>query len=154
DGEMPGGTHLAADADKPPDLRAARQTDLRRERRAFTNRAPMRHHHQVVELGPTVNHGGSYRCPIDGGVGANFHVVFENHRSGLTDLARRAIGSHDIAKSVAADDAAALQGHALADGHALAHDDVCICPKARVDTYLRVDDHVCIQPRTLTQHNV
>ena len=69
--------------------------------------------HQIVDLGALADYGIAIAAPIDGGTGANLHIVLDDHAPGLRNFsvpARR----HDVAKSILPDRAAWMHNDAVA----------------------------------------
>ena len=99
DAQVAGRPDLSAQANEAPDARAAGQAHLGGQGAAFADRAPVRHHDQVVELGAAPDHRRADGGAIDRRVGADFDVVFDHHRARLDDLARRAVGRRARSRS-------------------------------------------------------
>ena len=70
--------------------------------------------HQVVDLGTFADHGVAIGTTIDGGPGANLHIVLNDNPAHLQDFAVTGC-SHHIAESVLADGAAGVNDHTIAD---------------------------------------
>ena len=76
--------------------------------------------HEVVDLGAGANPRLADGRTIDGGVGADLHVVFDDDVGGLRNLQVRAVRLLDEAEAVAADHRAVLDDDAVADDDAFA----------------------------------
>ena len=70
---------------------------------------------QVVDLCAAADTRFTNRRAIDGGVGAELHVVFEHDDSGLHDLVVRAVVLFGIAVAIRADLHSILENHVVAD---------------------------------------
>src|SRR5262249_36827413 len=70
--------------------------------------------HQVAALGALADHRGAIGPAIDGGSGANLHIVLNDNPTHLQDFAVTGC-SHHIAESVLADGAAGVNDHTIAD---------------------------------------
>ena len=69
---------------------------------------------KVVDFGSFTDDGGFEAGPIDGGVGADFDVVFENDDAELFELDMAAEFVRGIAKTARADDGARLENDPIA----------------------------------------
>src|SRR5947207_10361070 len=91
DFEVAGDADLAGENDAAPDPGAACQADLGAQQRVFANVGGVSNLHQIIDLGATPNSRFADRGAIDGGVGADFDIVFENHDSGLHNFVVAAV---------------------------------------------------------------
>ena len=70
--------------------------------------------HQIVDLGALADHGVADRAAVDGGAGADLHVVLDDDPADLRDLAM-AVGAHHVAEAVLADRGSRDGRYAVAD---------------------------------------
>src|SRR5262245_30873676 len=80
---------------------------------------PADHHvvpdlHEIINFGALTDHGVLQRAAIDAAVGADFHVIVDDHPADLGDL-EMTLRPHGKAKAVLADAHARVQDHAVAD---------------------------------------
>ena len=80
--------------------------------------------HEVVDLGARPDPRLTDRRTIDGRIGADFDVVFDDDVAVLRDLEVRSVRLADEPEAVAADHRAVLHDHPMADPDALANRDV------------------------------
>ncbi len=69
---------------------------------------------QIVDLRVLADHGVGQRAAVDGGVGADLHIVLDDDAPDLRDLFRSLI-AENIAEAVLADAGAAVDEDAIAD---------------------------------------
>src|SRR5262245_26658406 len=72
--------------DTAPDARAARDADLSHQDRMLTHFDVVSDLDEIVDLGAAPDDRLAERRAIDGAVGADFHVVLDDHATGLGDL--------------------------------------------------------------------
>src|SRR5258708_6600846 len=70
---------------------------------------------QVVDFCAAADAGFADGCAVDGGVGLNFHVVFQDGRAGLRNFVPRAVFLFGEAEAVRSDDRSVLEQDAIAD---------------------------------------
>src|SRR5579875_2280438 len=130
DGKMPRHPYLAGKNDVTAELGTSRQPHLSAEESVFTYVTAVSYLHEVIHLGPAAQARDPDASPIDAGVGLDFDVVLDHHRSWLNNLAVGAVGLTGEAKSIAAYDRAVLQNHVIADLHVFAYHRVRVGEKA------------------------
>src|SRR5262245_45727574 len=124
--------HLSTQDDAPPDAARSRDAGLGRDHGVLADLDVVGHHDEVVDLHAAPNDGGTQGATIDGGVGADLDVVFDDHGPHLRNLTMgRAVPS--VAEAVRAQHDAGMDDHATADPHAVAHHD------SRVDDRVLAD---------------
>ena len=70
--------------------------------------------HQVVDLGTLADHGIAIGATVDGGPGADFHVILQDDAPHLKHFAMTG-RPHDVAEPVLSDAAAGMHHHPIAD---------------------------------------
>jgi len=103
--------------------------------------------HQVVDLGAAADFGAAELGPVDADARADFHVIFDDHRADLRNL-HVLLAVPAIPKPIAAQHAAGVDDHAVADGDALADDDVGEKFAAVADDHIVADDHAGVEDRS------
>ncbi len=93
---------LTADRDEVSDSHVARNAALRRDQAMPPNADVVRDLHKIVDLGPLADDRIPNRTAVDGGVGADFHVVLNDDAPGLRNL-HVPLGPRQVAESVLAD---------------------------------------------------
>ena len=78
-----GDSGLTADHHKVADLDRTRNPNLRGDGAVPTDTDVMSDLYQVIETGARTNHRVAQRTAVDRGVGADFHVVFQDHTAEL-----------------------------------------------------------------------
>src|SRR5262249_31516144 len=151
--------HMVGDADRAgkddavPDVHAARYTGHAADEAILADRDVVSDLHEIVDLGVAADPGGGERRAVDGRIGADFHVVAEDHGAERVDarqvacfllactLSRR---GPRVAEAVGAQADVVLKDHPVADHDAIA--DACagmdqaIAPDHGVGTYGYVRD--------------
>src|SRR6185295_3954003 len=112
---MSGDANLPGENDVSSHLGATGQSHLRAQQRVVSNFGRVSHLNQVVDLRTTTDAGFTDRAPVDGGVCANFDVVFENDDTGLNNLVVRAVVLFRVAIAIGSDLCAILQNDTVAD---------------------------------------
>ncbi len=159
DGEMAADPHLPAEHDVVANLRAPRDADLRGHQHVAPDDDAVGDLHEVVDLRARLDARLADGGTIDGGVGAELDVVFDDDCRDLGDLLVRAVAAADEAVPVAADDDAVLQHDAIANGHALANRDVRVDdavgadPRAGADGDVGKDDRTVANDRSFTNRH-
>ena len=69
---------------------------------------------QIVDLGAFADHGVAQSAPVDGGAGADFDVVLDDHAPDLRHFQPLAAVGH-VAEAVLADGAAGMDDDAVAE---------------------------------------
>src|SRR5579875_3295670 len=139
DGKMPRHPSLAGKNDVTAELGTSRQPHLSAEESVFTYVTAVSYLHEVIHLGPAAQARDPDASPIDAGVGLDFDVVLDHHRSWLNNLAVGAVGLTGEAKSIAAYDRAVLQNHVIADLHVFAYH------RVRVGENVQIGNDVILQ---------
>src|SRR5579864_8181308 len=100
--------HVVRDSDLPADDDiilyhcAAGETCLRRDHHVFADIDVVSHMHQVIDFCAAANAGDLERAAIDGGIGANLHIIFDDKPSDLRKLFVAAgFRVSDVAEAVA-----------------------------------------------------
>src|SRR5208337_1809430 len=97
--------------------------------------------HEVVDLGAAADAGFVESAAVDGGVGADFHIVFDRQASNLRELlVTSGLGIADVAEARTAEDSASL------------HDDTVAESCAWVDGNVRVEAAMVSDYRTIADH--
>jgi len=78
--------------------------------------------HKVIDFCAAADAGFADGSAIDGGVGLNFHVVFQDGRAGLGNLVPRTVFLFGEAEAIGADDHSVLEQDAIADAAVFPHD--------------------------------
>src|SRR3546814_3877185 len=81
-------TNLAADHGVSADLSASGYPGLGSNDRVFSYFHIVGHLDQIVQLHTFANNGSAHCGPVNGIIGANLHIVFNNHISNLAHLGR------------------------------------------------------------------
>src|SRR6266496_4907481 len=122
--------------------------------------------HEVIDLCAAANPCFAHGCFIDGGAGANLHVVFDHDSATLRNLQPVPLLVLRIAKAVTTDHGVVVNDYALANlrvfahGHAgvncgiLADDGVVINRHVRIDVHARFDFDVSPDHSASTNPNV
>ena len=97
---------------------------------------------QVVDLGPFPDPGLAHGAPVDAGVGAHLHVVLQNHHARLDHLEIAAVLAGSEAESVASDDGAVLEDHAVAQAAVLPDHGVGMGHEVVADAGVGIDDDI------------
>src|SRR5215510_1382977 len=118
---MPGDADLAGQRHLVFEFRAARDADLRGQQYALPDLDSVRDLHEVVDLRSRPDSRRADSGTVDGRIRADLHVVLDDDSAGLGNFVMRAIRPGGKAKTVAADDRAVLDHHAIGDGDALAN---------------------------------
>jgi hypothetical protein len=109
---------------------------------------------QVVNLGPPADPGFSDGCPVDAGVGAQFHVVFENNDSRLDDLVIGSVGSGCEPESIAPHDGSVLKDHPVSDSAVLPDRSAGVGYEVVSDSNVGIDGHIGIDRGPLADLDV
>ena len=91
------------------------ETHLAAEQGIFSHFACVAHLHQIVDLCAAPDSGFAHRRAIDCAFSLDFHVVSDDRDSRLPDLVPAAIGAPRKTETIAANDGAVLQQHAVSD---------------------------------------
>src|SRR5580658_6763490 len=102
---MSGDSRLRCDDAVIAETRAARETDLAHDQAMPAYRHVVGDLDKVVDLGALADDGWAERAAIDGGVGANLHVIVNYDVAGLEHFAVAALVKY-IAVTIRADDRA------------------------------------------------
>ncbi|MNX97533.1 hypothetical protein D3C86_1299040 [compost metagenome] len=119
----------------------------------------MRDHDLVIQLDPVTDQGIGQRTAVDGGIGADFDVVADQHPAELGNLLPDALLVGE-AEALAADHRPRLDHHPLADAYIVIQGDPRREPAAladhrtRTDHAMRPDRHARGDPRTRLDHRV
>src|SRR4030042_6893156 len=120
---MPCKSGLPRYAHMAPDRRTARHAGLGGNDRMLSHAAVMRNLNQIVKLGPfpdpRLAHGG----PVYGHIGADFHVILNDHGAHLRDLVIHALFRHKT-ESVAPDHGPVVYDDPVPDNHLFAYADM------------------------------
>src|SRR5438477_10414741 len=98
---MAGNTDLASERRVPANLSAPCDAHLRHDDRMFPNDHIMRDLDESIDFSAFTYDSRAQRSPIDGYVGADLHVIVNNHVTDLRHLQVRSLIKH-IAKPVRA----------------------------------------------------
>ncbi len=101
------------------DRQAAREPDLGREQAIPADRHIVADLDLIVDFGALPDHGVAQRSAIDGGAGADFHIVLDQHAAGLGHFHMALGAEEDEAIAVLADRAAGVDEHVIADQRTL-----------------------------------
>ena len=102
-----------------PTVRGAGDAGERDEDDVFADVAVVADVDEVVDLGSAADAGLLERAAVDGGVGADFDVVFDEEGSLLRELGVGAGGGvADVAEAVCTEDCAGVDDDAVAEGGA------------------------------------
>src|SRR5579884_3780277 len=100
---------------------------------------------EIVDLRPGADDRKSQCCPIDGDVGAQFDIIFNDHPADLRNLLIFPPVRGEP-ESIAADDRPAVDDHPLADLHPLSDRDVRINQALLSDFTPPADEPPASQP--------
>src|SRR5574340_1086952 len=143
---MIGQTCLTADHHVASQGRTPCDADLRHENSVFTHHHVVCDLHQVVDLGSSFDHGVSEGGTIDGHVGAQFHIVLDDHAAELGNFLVPSLVLN-VVEAVAADDRSAVDDHAGSEAAAFAHHHI------RVEQGIVADHRVVAEDRKSTRLN-
>src|SRR5690606_28794895 len=104
DGDVPHDTNLSPDQTMLADLGGTGDSRLGRNGCMFTDLDIVGDLDLVVQLHPFSKDSGSQGGPVDGGAGPHVHIVFQDHVSGLGDLAVYPLGIGGEPKTVGPND--------------------------------------------------
>ena len=113
-GEVSGDTDLSREEHILLKDGTAGQTGLRADDVIFANHAGVADLHQTVDLGPAFDTGLAHGGAVHRGEALDLHVVLDHGAAGLHNFVVRVIGTLRETKTVAADDHAVLEDHAVA----------------------------------------
>src|SRR5581483_9266723 len=159
--------HSGAKHHEIPEGHAAGNPSLRHKNAMATDFNIVSDLHQVVDLCSLPDNGVADRAAVDGGAGADFDIVLDNHPSDLRHLDMDRT-PHDVAESVLADAAAGVNDDAVADErvldgcpgadravapdpHAWADDGIGRDHRSCPDLHLRSDDRARIDHDSVFQ---
>lgn len=111
---------LARQGDAISDQGSAGDAGERHNEAVLADDDVVRDLHQVVDLSAPLDHRRTAHAPIDGDVGADLHIVFDDHRADVRHFMLLAAHRH-VAETVGADDRSRVDDHVLADGHPVHH---------------------------------
>src|SRR5690606_25605834 len=97
---------------------------------------------KIIQLRAGLYQGRAHGGPVDGGVGADFYIVFHHHISDLGHFFKAAVFLGGEAETIAADHRSGMNAH-------LAADDAVV-----IDAHARMDDRGVANPHIITQVNV
>lgn len=124
DVKMPGQATLPSQDDVVAQLGAAGNAHLSHDQAVGSGAHAVANLHQIVDLGAAANTGLANGGPVDGGVAAHLHAVFQHHPARLQHAPPGAIGEGNVAKAVVANDRAAVDEAVVANFGALVNDAV------------------------------
>lgn len=137
---MIGNADLAAKRNKIAQIHAAGDAHMPGDDAMLANMAIVSDLDQIVDFGAGADDRIGQRAAVDGGAGADFHVVLQDGAAQLRDFFVTG-GGGDIAEAVTADDRAAMEDDAVADqgvgDHAIGAD-----AAVAADLHARFDDGV------------
>ncbi len=139
DFEMTCNTDLSGEDHVAADFGAAAESDLSAEKRVFADLGGVTYLYEVVDLGAAANACLADGCAIDGRVGADFDVVFEDDNTGLHDLVVAAVVFFRISVAIGADLGSVLEDHVVADAAELADGHVSVGLEVIADARATVD---------------
>ena len=146
DGVVAGACGLTGEDDIFSDPGGAGEADLRAEEGIFTDGAAVADLDEVIYFGSSANAGLADRGPVDGGVGLDLDVVFEDGGAGLEDLVPGGAGGGVMvageAEAVGSDDGTVLEGDVVAELAILADDGVGVGEEVVADGRVGVEDDV------------
>src|SRR3546814_14863042 len=102
-------TNLAADHGVSADLSASGYPGLGSNDRVFSYFHIVGHLDQIVQLHTFANNGSAHCGPVNGIIGANLNIVFNNHISNLAHLGIRTIRLRRKSKAIAANHRAGMR---------------------------------------------
>ena len=115
-------------------------------------------HHVVGDLAQVVNpdavadDGGFHLGAVHGRVGADLHVVADDHVPEVLDLLPAAVLARRVAEAVVADDAARVQDHPVADDHPREDLHARIDDAVLADLAVIADGHILVDDRVVPDH--
>ena len=124
-----------------------RQAHLGNEHAIRADLTPVSDGDQIAELRAGADPRGSQRGPVDGAVGPDLHVVFQDDLARLRDL-HPLLAYGSVSQSVLADDGTGVNGHAvpqlaaIVDGNAGIERHVVAQPGMRSDEHAGIEGHV------------
>lgn len=145
---------VACEAGLPSDPDSAAQTgraceaDLSRQNRILADLRTVPDLHKVVQFGAAPYDRVADRSPVDGCVGADFHVILYQHPSGLANFVKRTVPGGCESETVAANDDTVLEHHAipdlaiLPDYHMRVKHGSVAYHNARIKNHMRIDHDV------------
>src|SRR5258708_36653672 len=77
---------------------------------------------EIIDFCAAADAGFANRGAVDGGVGLNFHVVFQDGRAGLRNFVPGAVFLFGEAETIGADDRSVLEQDAIADAAVFSDD--------------------------------
>src|SRR5436190_24174862 len=89
--------------------------------------------YEVVDLGAASNPRFTDSRAIDGGIGSDLDVVFQDDDSGLHDLVVAPFVLLRVTEAVGADSDAVLKNHIVSDAAELAHRNIGVCLEVVAD---------------------
>src|SRR3990170_6028443 len=116
DAAVVGNAHLSADDHAVADGDGAGDAGLGGDDAMAADAHVVGHMDEVVEFGAAPDPSFVQRAAVDGGVGADFNVVLDDHRAALGKLLVAILHPH-VAEAIAADHRAAVDAHPLAEPH-------------------------------------
>ena len=153
DSNLPGESYILAQ------LRAARDTSLRRDHRILPNLNVMRDLHQIVDFRAAANHRAAQRRAVDGGVGADLHIVLDDDDADLRDFDSRCAPPR-VTETIAADNDPGMENDPLSDAATLAHHHIGMKHGSHTDAHIltQIDTgekhRALADPRSRTDKNV
>src|SRR5690606_13877695 len=137
-GEVPGHARLAGQGHPVADARTARDPRHGHDQAVFADLHVVPDLNQVVDLGAATDPRRPTDAPIHRDVGADLHVVLNQHRADVRHFAVLAV-DRDVTKAVAADHGARVDDDGLANGDPIHHGDVGIEEAAFSNDAVRAD---------------
>ena len=150
--DVPGDAHLSGDDAVLADDGGPGDTHLGRHHRMVADHHVVRDLAQVVDPHAVADDGGFHLGAVHGGVGADFHVVADNHVPEVLDLLPTAVLARRVAEAVVADDAASMQDHPVSDDHARENLHARIDNAVLSDLAVIADGHVLMDDRPVPDH--
>ncbi len=143
DGNMPDDADLSANHDAASYFGGPRNTGLGGNGRIFTDDDIMRNLNKIINFHVPLNPGFTHGGPVNGGVGAQFHVIVNLNDADLGNfgIARAGRGK---AEAVRADDDAGMKNHTLADDAVLINADIGVKDRIFADGSVAADKHAGI----------
>ena len=148
--QMPGRTRLCHKHNGPTNPRSARKTRLSHNNRVFTDVTVVTDLHEIVDFGSPPNACETEAAPINGRVGTDFHVAFDQQSSQLGRADTRIFLVTDKTKSLPSQDRPGMHNHAIPKLGALSNNRTGVEFAILTDLNIRVDVNTRMQDRSGT----
>src|SRR5260221_5368718 len=137
--DLPGEDAAFADDGRTGESALAAEHGVRADFAGVTNQ------HKVIDFCTTADAGFANSGAVDGRVGLDFHVVFQDGRAGLGNFVPGAVFLFGEAEAIGADDHSVLEQHAIADAAVFPDNGMGVGEEIVADSDSTIDGNKTVQ---------